>query len=126
MQQVNVDSFRAAETAALFDNQLAMTGGINQWFHYRAPTPVDKQPVIRMNRDTLYSGAVVDISGGGTLTMPVVGDRYQTVMVINEEHYINRVFSEPGTHELTVKEHGSPFVNVVARTFVDTNDPDDI
>ena len=32
--------------------------------HNRAPTPVEHQPVIRMNRDTLYSVAVVDISRG--------------------------------------------------------------
>lgn len=126
MVKVNVDNFREAETALIFDNTLAMTGGINEWVHYRVPTPVDKQPVIRMNRDTLYSAAIVDISKGATLSMPEVGDRYQTVMVINQEHYINRVFSRPGTYELTVEEHGSPFVNIIARTFVDANDPDDI
>lgn len=126
MEKVNVDNFRAAETALMFDNQLGLTGGVNEWFHYRAPTPVDNQPVIRMNRDTLYSAAVVDISEGASLTMPEVGDRYQTVMVINQEHYINRVFSQPGTYELTIEEHGTPFVDVVARTFVDANDPDDI
>ncbi len=43
MVKVNVDNFRAAETALVFDNQLALTGGVNQRFHYRAPTPVDKQ-----------------------------------------------------------------------------------
>ncbi len=82
--QVNVDNFRAAETALMYDNQLGLSGGVNQWFHYRVPTSVENQPVIRMNRDTLYSGSVVDISGGGTITMPEVGDRYQTVMVINQ------------------------------------------
>jgi hypothetical protein len=67
MIPVNVDNFRAAETALVLDNQLVLTGGINRWFHYREPTPVDKQPVIRMNRDTLYSGSIVDISEGGTV-----------------------------------------------------------
>ena len=36
-------------------------GGVNRWHHNRTPTPIDQQPVIRMNRDTLYSMAVVDI-----------------------------------------------------------------
>ncbi len=49
-----------------------------------------------------------------------------TLMVVNEEHYINRVFSEPGTYELTVEEHGSPFVTLAGRTFVDPSDPDDV
>jgi hypothetical protein len=66
----------------------------------------------------------LDISEGGTITLPEADGRYMTLMVINQEHYINRVFSEPGTYELTVEDHGSPFVNVVARTFVDTNAPD--
>jgi hypothetical protein len=126
MTLVNVDNYERAETAAMFDNQLAMSGGINQWIHFRVPTPVDQQPVIRMNRDTLYSGAVVDISGGGTVTLPDAGGRYMTLMVINEDHYINRVFSEPGTYELSVEELGTPFVNTVARILVDANDPDDI
>jgi len=53
---VNVDNFRAAETARVFDGILKLSGGINQWFHYREPTGVDNQPVIRMNRDALQLG----------------------------------------------------------------------
>jgi hypothetical protein len=126
MTLVNVDNYVRAETATMFDNQLAMSGGVNQWIHFRVPTPVDQQPVIRMNRDTLYSGAVVDISGGGTVTLPDAEGRYMTLMVINEDHYINRVFSGPGTYELSVEDHKTPFVNVVVRILVDANDPDDI
>ena len=126
MTLVNVDNYARAETAMMFYNQLAMSGGVNRWIHFRVPTPVDQQPVIRMNRDTLYSGAVVDISGGGTVTLPDAEGRYLTLMVINEDHYINRVVSEPGTYELSVEDHKTPFVNVVARILVDANDPDDI
>ena len=126
MLQVNVDNFRQAETALMFDRQLAMTGGINRWFHYRTPTAVDAQPVIRMNRDTLYSGAVVDISEGGTISLPETGGRYMTLMVVNDEHYINRVFSQSGTYDLTTEELGSPFVNLVVRTLVDPSNEDDV
>ncbi len=123
---VNVDNYVRAETAAMFDAPLAMAGGINRWIHLRVPAPVDQQTVIRMNRDTLYSGAIVDISGGGTVTLPDVRGRYMTLMVINEDHYINRVFSEPGTHELSVEDHDTPFVMAGVRILVDANDPDDI
>ena len=61
-----------------------------------------------MNRDTLYSFAVVDISDGAIVTVPESGDRYLSVMVVNEDHYINRVFHEPGDHELTVEEFDTP------------------
>ena len=83
-------------------------GGVNRFPHNREPAAIDKQTVIRMNRDTLYSFAVVDISEGATLTVPDAGDRYLSVMVVNEDHYINRVFHDPGRYELTVEDFGSP------------------
>ncbi len=123
---VNIDNFRAAETSRMFDDLGALSEGVNQWFHYRRPPSIENQPVIRMNRDTLYSAAIVDLEGGATLTLPDAAGRYMTAMVINADHYINRVFSEPGAHELTRGEFGSDFVNVTVRTFVDPGDPDDI
>jgi hypothetical protein len=35
-----------------------------------------------MNRDTLYSGAIVDISEGATVALPDGGDRYISLMVV--------------------------------------------
>ena len=72
---VNVDNYVRAETAAQIDRFLKLTGGVNQWHHNRQPTPLDKQNVIRMNRDTIYSFAVVDISKGAILTLPDPGRR---------------------------------------------------
>jgi hypothetical protein len=69
----------------------ADAGSVNQWLHYRAPTPLDRQTVIRMNRDTLYSAAIVDISAGARLSVPDAGRRYLSVMVVNQDHYVNRV-----------------------------------
>ncbi|WP_205749342.1 DUF1214 domain-containing protein [Desulfopila sp. IMCC35008] len=123
---VNASNFVRAETAAQFDRIVKMAGGVNLFFHLRGPTPLDKQTVIRMNRDTIYSAAVVDISKGATLTVPDTGDRYMSIMVVNEDHYINRVIHEPGEHNLTVEEFGTPFVNLSVRTLVDASDPDDI
>ncbi len=68
---VNVDNFVRAETAAQFDRALEMVDGkLNTLIHFRQPMPLDKQSIIRMNRDTLYSGAIVDISKGAVLTLP--------------------------------------------------------
>ena len=58
---------------------------------------IDDQPVIRKNRDTLYSGALVDISQGATLTLPDAGDRYLSAMVVNNDHYINEVSTAPAS-----------------------------
>lgn len=123
---VNVDNFVRAETARMFDGLLAQSGGVNEWVHNRVPTPIDAQTVIRMNRDTLYSSSIVDIGNGASLTMPDSGDRYMSMMVINEDHYINRVFHDAGTHELTREELDTEYVALTLRTLVDPNDPDDL
>ncbi|UCF39343.1 MAG: DUF1214 domain-containing protein [Acidobacteriota bacterium] len=123
---VNVENFVRAETAAQFARLIGLSGGINQFFHLREPTPLDRQAVIRMNRDTLYSAAIVDISKGATLTIPDAGERYLSAMVVNEDHYINGVIHEPGEHRLTVEQFGTHYVNVSVRTLVDSSDPADI
>ena len=124
---VNVDNYARAEVASQLDRFLPWRGGeVNRWSHTKVPTPLDKQNVIRMNRDTLYSFCIVDISQGATLTMPDASGRYMTVMVINEDGYINRVFHEAGQHSLTVEEFDTPFVLAAARTLADPTDADDI
>jgi hypothetical protein len=123
---VNVENFVRAETAAQFDRIVENAGGVNRFFHLRGPTPLDKQTVIRMNRDTIYSSALVDISKGATLIVPDAGDRYMSIMVVNEDHYVNKVIHEPGEHELTVEELGTPYVALAVRTLVDASDPADI
>ena len=124
--QVNVDNFAAAETARMFDEFVALWGGSNRWGHFREPPSVDVQPVIRMNRDTLYSAAIVDVSQGASVTLPDSGDRYMAMTVIDEGGYTERVISEPGTYELTAYEFGGDFVGVGVRTFVDPDDQSDI
>jgi hypothetical protein len=123
---VNVDNFVRAESDRLFASFVAEAGGVNRFGHRRAPTSVENQPVIRMNRDTLYSAAVVDISEGATLTIPDAGRRYVSVMVVNQDHYINRVFHEAGRYTLTVDEFDTPWVAVAARVLVDPADSDDV
>ncbi len=124
--KVNVDNFVRAETAAQIDRGLKQTQGINKWAHNYEPIPLDGQNVVRMNRDTLYSYAVVDISMGATLTLPDSGKRYMSVMVINEDHYMKRVFHKKGTYKLTQEEFDTPYVIVTARTLANANDPGDI
>ncbi len=124
---VNVDNFVRAETAFQMDRALKILGvKINTWGHFRTPTPLDAQPVIRMNRDTLYSAAVIDISKGATLTIPETGDRYLSIMVVNEDHYINKVYHDAGTYKLTMKEFHTPYVLLAVRILVNSSDPADI
>lgn len=123
---VTNDNFVRAETDRMFAGLQAAAGGVNMWNHYRLPTPIDQQTVIRMNRDTLYSLAVVDASSGATLVVPESGERYLSVMVIDEDHYVKRIFHEPGTYHLTAEEIGTPYAAFGARVLLDENDPADL
>lgn len=124
---VNVDNFVRAETAVNFGKTLKLTNGkVNTLFHFREPMPLDDPTVIRSNRDTLYSGAIVDISKGATLTIPETNGRYVSVMVVNEDHYLNKMYHGQGTYKLTMDEFDTPYVNVTIRTLVDASDPEDV
>ncbi|MCL5778345.1 DUF1254 domain-containing protein [Limibaculum sp. FT325] len=123
---VTIDNFIRAATDIELDKYVSLAGGVNRFFHFRDPTPVENQPTIRMNRDTLYSVAVIDISEGATLTLPDVGDRYMSAMVINQDHFINAVFHGGGTYTLDMETCDTPYVIVFMRTLVDAADPDDV
>jgi hypothetical protein len=124
--KVTVDNFVRAATEIEMGKYLSLTGGVNQWFHSREPTSIDQQPTIRMNRDTLYNMAVVDISAGATLTLPDTGDRYMSAMIVNQDHYINQVFLGGGAYKLDQETFDTPYVIVVIRTLVDAADPQDV
>jgi hypothetical protein len=54
-----------------------------------------------MNKDTLYSGAVVDTSKGATITMPEIpAGRYASILMVDNDHYCPGVIYTPGTHKL--------------------------
>ncbi|MEE4378850.1 MAG: DUF1214 domain-containing protein [Candidatus Competibacteraceae bacterium] len=127
-EPVHVDAMNyiTAQTAMQFDTYQKNAGGVNKVLNIREPVPIDKQTTIRMNRDTIYSFIVVDISQGATVTLPDAGSRYRSMMVVNEDNYINAVYLDSGSHQLTKEKFGSNHVWVVIRTLVNSNSPEDI
>lgn len=123
---VTVENFARAESDRMLASFQQDAGGVNRLKHTRTPTPLEHQPVIRMNRDTLYSAAVVDIAEGATVTVPDAGGRYISVMVVNQDHYVNRILHDPGEHSLTLAEVDTPWVAVAARILVDPTDAADV
>ncbi len=123
---VSVDNFARAETDRMFADLAKLAGGVNRFQHLRVPTPIDQQTVIRMNRDTLYSSAIVDLAGGRELTVPDSAGRYLSVTIVNQDHYVNRVFHDPGRYWLGQSEFDTRYVGVAARVLVDPADPGDV
>jgi hypothetical protein len=111
---VTVENDIRAESDRMFASLQTEAGGVNCLKHNRAPTAIDRQPVIRMNRDTLYSSAIVDISRA-TVTLPDSGGRYVSVMVVNQDQFTNQILHEPGEHRLTVEDFDTPWVGVTAQ-----------
>lgn len=123
---VNVESFVRAETDRMFADLQRDAGGVNLFHHNREPASIDQQTVIRMNRDTLDSVAVVDLGEPAVLTLPDAGGRYVSAMVVNQDHFVNAVHHDPGDHTLTSDELGSRYVLIAVRTLVDPEDPADV
>lgn len=117
--RVDVDNFVRAATARMMSAFAAQAGGLNRFHHNRVPTPLDQQTVVRMNRDTLYSFAVVDLADGAVLTVPDAGGRYLSVAVINQDHYTNQIIHAPGEHRLDMADHGTRYVTVAGRVLAD-------
>src|SRR4051794_34443538 len=126
-RRVNVTNFARAETHRMMAAGLQRdAGGVTRFGHNRAVASVGKQTVIRMNRDTLYSFAVVDVSAGAPLPAPDAGERYLSVRVVNEPHYINRVFHAAGRYDSPAEALGSPWVVIAARPLVAPQAPADL
>lgn len=69
-KSVTRETYCRAETDRTFFNTLRRTGGVNRFFCFRQVTPLDKQTVVRMNKDTLYAAAIVDTAKRATITVP--------------------------------------------------------
>lgn len=123
---VNADNFVRAETDRMFGDIQRDAGGVNRLKHNREPASIDQQTVIRMNRDTLYSFAIVNLKAGATLTLPEAAGRYMSAMVVNNDHLIPAIYHDAGDYALTESAVGSQFAMVGVRTLVDPSDPADI
>lgn len=123
---VGVDNFARAESD-LYMTKIVRDGSFGKFVHSREPTAIDKQNVIRMNRDTLYSEAVFDLDAAPvTVTLPDTGKRFMSMQVINEDHYVPSVFYGAGSYTLTKDNVGTRYVFVALRTLVDPADPKDV
>jgi hypothetical protein len=121
---VTADNFNRAETDMYFAST-AKRGALGKFFHHRE-LPVDS-PVVRPNRDTLYSEAVFDLDAGPVkITMPNSGKRFMSMMAMNEDHYIYEVNYTPGNYSYTRSEVGTRYLFIGLRILVDPSDQKDV
>ncbi len=123
---VSADNFVRAESDLYFSG-VVKNGGFGRFDHTRSPAPIDKQTVIRLNRDTLYSAAVFDLDAGPvTITLPNAGKRFMSLQVIDEDQYTHGVYYGAGRHVLSRKEIGTRYVVAAVRTLADPTNPEDV
>jgi len=123
---VTVDNFIRAESDLYFRN-LAKEDAFGKFSHHREPAAIDKQTVIRLNRDTLYSSAVFDLDAGPvTIHLPDAGSRFMSLMIVNEDHYVPMVAYGKGVYTLTRDAIGTRYVLAGVRTLVNPGDPADL
>jgi hypothetical protein len=87
---------------------------MNKLFHLDQLTPAGPMLTIRMNRDTLYSAALIDASNGFEVHMPDQGI-FSSVMVIDQKGYAQDYIWEPGTHKINIDKTNGDFVWVLFR-----------
>lgn len=101
---VTEDNFPQAYTNMRLGALLQKTGGVNKFFSMGMPSSIPaEQFVVRMNRDTPYSSAIVDMSSDSVfLTIPQT-DKYVTIQIVDENHETQPMIYGPGRHKITAK-----------------------
>lgn len=119
---VTVGKFVRAETDFYFKSR-----EFGKLKHDRAMADIDKQSVVRMNRDTLYSSGVFDLDAAPvTVTLPEAGKRFQSMQVISQDHYTIEVVYGPGRFSYTRDKVGTRYLLLLVRTLANPENADDM
>jgi hypothetical protein len=123
---VTADNFNRAETDMYFGKRVKKGDRIGNLSHSRELYLTDS-PVVRPNRDTLYSGAVFDFDAGPvTITLPDAGNRFMSMQVIDEDQYTHAVYYGAGRYTINREEMGTRYSSLVIRILANPKDPEDM
>jgi hypothetical protein len=124
---VTVDNFVRAETDWAFNNLVHQQNCFGKFHHFRGMAPLDKQPVPRVNLDTLYSSAIFDLDATPvTITLPEARKRFRSMFVVNQDHYVVSVVYGAGRYTIRRIRAGTRYILVALRTLVDPSNPQDV
>ena len=129
---VTDENYALAETEVIFSDYAKRiaaatnSNGVGMFLHLRTGADPKDRTVMRINFDTVYSTAIVDLTEDAVLTMPETNGRYQSAWIITDEHYNPMAFVEPGTYTLTQENVGRRYATIAMRTQANTADPADL
>ena len=106
--QVSAGNFARAETdenirkiAEVIEKGIGQ--GLNTLLHYRNLDSIFN-PIVRQNRDTLYSMAILDTASGPLkIELPETNGRYQSVYCLNQNHYQEYYATAPATFKVVFR-----------------------
>lgn len=125
-ETVNALNYVRAESDTQFKGYVAKTGGIGKFLNLREVYSVKNQTTIRGNRDTLYSVGVYDLTSPVTIIKPDSPDRFQSLLVIDQDQYNPVLKNGSGEVMLSIDSVGTRYAMVLFRTFCDPSDAEDM
>jgi len=123
--KVTANNYVRAETDFQMKAYNELLDCFGKLVHRREAYDVNNQPTVRGNRDTLYSNGTFDLRSPLTITLPETGGRYQSLMIVNQDHSLVAAYG-PRTITLTEENVGTRYVFLTVRTFMDPNDEQDM
>jgi hypothetical protein len=123
--KVTAGNYVRAETDVQMKGYIESYNSFGKFSHFRKPYDVDNQVTVSGNRDTLYSVGVFDLRSPVTVTLPDPKGRYQSIMIVSQDHSIWGLYG-PKTGTLTEEKVGTRYVFLALRTFADPNDEKDM
>jgi hypothetical protein len=122
---VTPDNFNRAESDMIFAG-IVKDGALGAFVHHREPMAIDC-PIVRPNRDTLYSMAVFDLDAGPvTITLPDAGPRFMSLQVIDEDQFCPSVVYGAGRYTFAKEQIGTRYISIGVRALVNPADPRDL
>jgi len=129
---VTDENYGLAESEVIFSDYVQKistatnSNGVGVFMHLKTGADPKDRTIMRINFDTIYSTAIVDLTQDAVLTMPETDGRYQSAWIITDEHYNPMAFVEPGTYTLTQESVGRRYAMIAMRTQANTANPADL
>ena len=124
-EPVTVDNYNRAQTDVNFAG-VVKNGGFGKFRHGRELAPPVQYGIVRPNRDTLYSFAIVDLDAGPVTIALDAGKRFMGMQVVNQDQYTRATYYGAGTYTLTRQLIGTRYAIAVVRFLVDFSNKKDI